>query len=199
MEGETPPRAWGRPGTPVVFESAYGNTPTCVGKTMSTDNVRQTAQKHPHVRGEDLCTSPSPGPSRETPPRAWGRRSAVRFFNRSIGNTPTCVGKTLSPFYPHCSYKKHPHVRGEDDYADILARTRMETPPRAWGRRPASTTAPAICRNTPTCVGKTTQTSPDPVWTWKHPHVRGEDLASSRHPKVVWETPPRAWGRQIHE
>ena len=31
----------------------------------------------------------------ETPPRAWGRQDSVYRIDGVIGNTPTCMGKTL--------------------------------------------------------------------------------------------------------
>ena len=51
--GETPPHAWGRQGSRVIFIEAKGNTPTCVGKTLP---VRFGLLLQP-----------------ETPPHAWGR------------------------------------------------------------------------------------------------------------------------------
>ena len=49
----------------------------------------------------------------------------------------------------------------------------------------------------PTCVGKTAGTSEHSSVTWKHPHVRGEDLMKLRGRSSCTETPPRAWGRRI--
>ena len=44
-------------------------------------------------------------------------------------------------------------------------------------------------------MGKTTQPGPRSPTTWKHPHVRGEDMADPKKRPEVEETPPRAWGR----
>ena len=70
---ETPPRAWGRHGHRLAIIPFYRNTPTCVGKTKRGTPAERGYEKHPHVRGEDTITSYSKTPSRETPPRAWGR------------------------------------------------------------------------------------------------------------------------------
>ena len=70
------------------------NTPTCVGKTRRAVASLPCIQKHPHVRGEDLCHCPVKASGVETPPRAWGRRSISINGTTYIGNTPTCVGKT---------------------------------------------------------------------------------------------------------
>ena len=112
-------------------------------------------KKHPHVRGED--------PRRK-------RRDVSR-----VGNTPTCVGKTLPNLSPEALRQKHPHVRGEDLVVSAQCTQWAETPPRAWGRHILRTVPRPILRNTPTCVGKTTCPS---------------SIRSSSH-----ETPPRAWGR----
>ena len=53
----------------------FGNTPTCVGKTIILPTESWTLRKHPHVRGED-----------------WAAREGYVPVNR---NTPTCVGKTF--------------------------------------------------------------------------------------------------------
>ena len=51
--------------------------------------------------------------------------------------------------------KKHPHVRGEDTGVPASHAAKLETPPRAWGRRLSCMCLSWLIRNTPTCVGKT--------------------------------------------
>ncbi|SMG66899.1 hypothetical protein BMETH_764_2 [methanotrophic bacterial endosymbiont of Bathymodiolus sp.] len=51
---------------------------------------------------------------RETPPRAWGRRSVASISCSPFGNTPTGVGKTLGYLKTPARLGKHPHGRGED-------------------------------------------------------------------------------------
>ena len=132
--------------------------------------------------------------SEETPPRAWGRQPFQYHCTCTQRNTPTCVGKTLCAGTTMTTMKKHPHVRGEDCESGSTAPARTETPPRAWGRRPAQT-CPFARGNTPTCVGKT-QSGPVPsIREMKHPHVRGEDCKYHTIISAWIETPPRAWGR----
>ena len=50
---ETPPHAWGRPGSAWDEAVDDGNTPTCVGKTCTTNANIERQGKHPHMRGED--------------------------------------------------------------------------------------------------------------------------------------------------
>ncbi|PJX76692.1 hypothetical protein CWM65_07005 [Klebsiella sp. J-Nf11] len=89
----------------------------------------------PPVRGEDIPVLAPPPPTKETPPRAWGRHLLHDGATNVVGNTPTCVGKTIQQVHQAVVIRKHPHVRGEDmgRIGDVLTGT--ETPPRAWGRR----------------------------------------------------------------
>ena len=155
---ETPPRAWGRLILQMAHISGCGNTPTCVGKTSQNCRRCLHAQKHPHVRGEDINAPSGYKNPKETPPRAWGRQQPVPAGQHRGGNTPTCVGKTFVKTLNNNLKKKHPHVRGEDaDFYGVRACQR-ETPPRAWGRPAGS----------PPCSGSYK----------KHPHVRGEDVSA---------------------
>ena len=97
---------------------------------------------------------------------------------RNDRNTPTCVGKTsiLDLFVD--IFKKHPHVRGEDEAIAVGVGGIEETPPRAWGRLDTPRFFQFVSGNTPTCVGKTKRASKKRPFLKKHPHVRGEDRAT---------------------
>ena len=148
------------------------------------------------MRGEDWTTTLKQEAGLETPPHAWGRRVLVHLSVEKAGNTPTCVGKTDCHNHSDHRVEKHPHMRGEDNSIQGQKVPAIETPPHAWGRldrTPASQCSP---RNTPTCVGKTSG-----FWILafvyrKHPHMRGEDMASGCTKDEVAETPPHAWGRR---
>ena len=131
------------------------NTPTGVGKTQKEKGVEQNREKHPHGRGEDTCLIGWRQGTRETPPRAWGRRRLGFPSSLCLGNTPTGVGKTSDIDGNLLDYWKHPHGRGEDVCAPALTRKRLETPPRAWGRLSRSSGSSSALGNTPTGVGKT--------------------------------------------
>ncbi len=152
---ETPPRAWGRQNCWTNTIRQAGNTPTCVGKTPRARENENAGRKHPHVRGEDLLRSLVASALVETPPRAWGRHDVGAGRIIACRNTPTCVGKTTHSWNRHNNKRKHPHVRGEDIVAPIVFKNQLETPPRAWGRRPEQSRLLASGGNTPTCVGKT--------------------------------------------
>ncbi len=152
---ETPPRAWGRPTITDAQELAKRNTPTGVGKTAVIAYPPHRCQKHPHGRGEDQMAKPGSAQFAETPPRAWGRLSLAPVVVFSHRNTPTGVGKTATAYQHHTRSGKHPHGRGEDAKIEADRPKVEETPPRAWGRLPPSTSRSAFSRNTPTGVGKT--------------------------------------------
>ncbi len=174
---ETPPRAWGRLALTRASLSFSRNTPTGVGKTTPDAQARQLRWKHPHGRGEDSCTTSSVHPSRETPPRAWGRPSMRHPARQCSGNTPTGVGKTDIAYRRMLDYWKHPHGRGEDQKDCIERLMGIETPPRAWGRHELRVCHLAIIGNTPTGVGKTAVLHGQKATTRKHPHGRGEDCS----------------------
>ena len=166
-----------------------------MGKTPKFQNRSNSLKKHPHGRGEDAAMANIGCFLPETPPRAWGRRPAVGGGTPCRRNTPTGVGKTDPQRLASVEEGKHPHGRGEDDSGTPARPTRIETPPRAWGRRPGSTLPKSCSGNTPTGVGKTQS-----QWRWrwhsrKHPHGRGEDNPQPAAGRFVRETPPRAWGR----
>ncbi len=132
-----------------------GNTPTCVGKTVLLDQDREMQRKHPHLRGEDLIPASPFKNTLETPPPAWGRPERAETPLNSPRNTPTCVGKTPATVIWRLSLRKHPHLRGEDNNFILDIIFQPETPPPAWGRHLAQVGSGHLCRNTPTCVGKT--------------------------------------------
>ena len=173
--GETPPRAWGRPGKQHLRHSSLGNTPTGVGKTQIPTHARCFRQKHPHGRGEDSCPASGPPLAGETPPRAWGRLQSLLYLSPLIGNTPTGVGKTHPRRARRRTRRKHPHGRGEDKVCEDKSCISAETPPRAWGRLFRGHRDMVIRRNTPTGVGKTTGDIDPTISFEKHPHGRGED------------------------
>ncbi len=174
-QGETPPRAWGRPPEPLRQRAGCRNTPTCVGKTAAAGRMTRSSRKHPHVRGEDVMELTKDRNGVETPPRAWGRLEWFVSNTVHKRNTPTCVGKTKRVFYTTLPHQKHPHVRGEDGLSYRNRLIEAETPPRAWGRLTTHSIRQQKPRNTPTCVGKTSKVGKWYIVAKKHPHVRGED------------------------
>ena len=152
---ETPPQAWGRPWRKHERAPHPGNTPTGVGKTHPASAPGGSRQKHPHRRGEDRERLGWTQTAMETPPQAWGRLCPGFIQHQVDRNTPTGVGKTTPPPPKGQMMKKHPHRRGEDFDDYWRAYLNGETPPQAWGRPTAGSSAGTITGNTPTGVGKT--------------------------------------------
>ena len=132
---ETPPHAWGRRCKKSCSEDAYGNTPTCVGKTGAIISLKNPFKKHPHMRGEDIVARYKGSGEVETPPHAWGRQAIDAKVGAIQRNTPTCVGKTAPCPFGVFKGWKHPHMRGEDGKGRDRHEIGKETPPHAWGRR----------------------------------------------------------------
>ena len=172
---ETPPRAWGRLRRPPAPDRRGGNTPTSVGKILGLCTTRYRPEKHPHERGEDRILPEGSRINGETPPRAWGRHIRRSLRSTGFGNTPTSVGKTEVLNKRIAAERKHPHERGEDMLLVLKLWRRLETPPRAWGRRHPGKWRKDIRRNTPTSVGKTEHPGNGCLAEEKHPHERGED------------------------
>ena len=149
-----------------------------MGKTESPITYLPALRKHPHMRGEDMIDPPLLAPGTETPPHAWGRRSASGDTTIAERNTPTCVGKTKYEFLWLPEQRKHPHMRGEDLSYQAHTIVSLETPPHAWGRLTLHVLNVSHRRNTPTCVGKTISYGACFQSFKKHPHMRGEDKRS---------------------
>ena len=130
---ETPPQAWGGPWPARRGRPQRGNTPTGVGRTLSSSAPACLSRKHPHRRGEDFVCVCFYFIELETPPQAWGGRTISKASVNRLRNTPTGVGRTSQNHRQTKRVWKHPHRRGEDFYPSRLILRSSETPPQAWG------------------------------------------------------------------
>ena len=105
------------------------------------------------------------------------------------------MGKTFRVVFRTAIYEKHPHARGEDLWKKRKGNSKMETPPRTWGRPLENEKTGQKAGNTPTHVGKTPRDGRQGTAREKHPHARGEDHRRWRPVWAIVETPPRTWGR----
>ena len=129
---------------------------------------------HPHVRGDGVDTSDRDTRSFGSPPRAWGRPTAIPLPRRSRRFTPTCVGTACRWSSSWSTPPVHPHVRGDGEEVFNWHRWRTGSPPRAWGRRSAFYQQTRNDRFTPTCVGTARPSACRCNRTSVHPHVRGD-------------------------
>ena len=68
----TPPRAWGSVPAEHLQHDGGRDTPTCVGIRGPPGRPSFGGPGHPHVRGDQPGPAGGTGPTRGTPPRAWG-------------------------------------------------------------------------------------------------------------------------------
>ena len=166
---------WGKEPPQLFHFRGCGNTPTRVGKRSSRSCSGYSRRKHPHACGEKSARIVTPLYLPETPPRVWGKGYRALSISQSPGNTPTRVGKRERVDRVRSAHEKHPHACGEKAAPIGPLSSRIETPPRVWGK-----VAQKRCPRRP---------------GGKHPHACGEK-AMRRHPLAPCkETPPRVWGK----
>ena len=110
----SPPRAWGGPPSISHMRALDRLTPTCVGRTRSATTTAPPTPAHPHVRGEDSAPGRRSSETTGSPPRAWGGHKSRHIILIRVRLTPTCVGRTVPPWFRRGCRTAHPHVRGED-------------------------------------------------------------------------------------
>ena len=189
------PRAWGQPNRYQQVAMLARTIPTCVGTTLVVFLAVAGTADHPHVRGDNSIRLSVVlvivGPS----PRAWGQHLPCPAVKESPRTIPTCVGTT--GFHGTASRWRadHPHVRGDNFSAHAFTALTTGPSPRAWGQRPRCPSPGAGRRTIPTCVGTTFATSCNRYSPSDHPHVRGDNGASTSRKPVHGGPSPRAWGQ----
>ena len=168
--------------------------------------------------GEDIIRQMACHESPGSPPHVWGRHNPTDGLPRKPRFTPTCVGKTRdadteasvdpgSP--PHvwgrpriardtpCRRSVHPHMCGEDAEQNLENLHSYGSPPHVWGRPMGFLLPSALCRFTPTCVGKTTAPRYAKTGGAVHPHMCGEDAPMIWALMPLAGSPPHVWGRPL--
>ena len=152
---ETPPLTRGRLLDNSRMNLGGRNTPAYAGKTRCTRRAPPLREKHPRLRGEDVCGLAFVPCAVETPPLTRGRLRHFVQVLRASGNTPAYAGKTAWQLYGVVQYR--------------------ETPPLTRGRPCVSAVPRRAIRNTPAYAGKTTLRKCRLTCLRKHPRLRGED------------------------
>ena len=171
----SPPRVWGNLGLELVNAAADRFTPTCVGKSSSSDFHESSSPVHPHVCGE-ICVIPAgqTDAARFTPTCVGKSSSRLGTWTMMLRFTPTCVGKSANVLLLGGTQAVHPHVCGEIYQCAAVDHGPSGSPPRVWGNRTITGSSmlldgspprvwgnQSVCatnvfgdRFTPTCVGK---------------------------------------------
>ena len=109
--------------------------------------------------------------------------------------TPTGVGTMVRGTAGVPVRPVHPHGRGDNGDAGVVADSVTGSPPRAWGQWMRSCIPPKRCRFTPTGVGTMISTQVLLDTSPVHPHGRGDNCGVAAHKRVRHGSPPRAWGQ----
>ena len=109
-------------------------------------------------------------------------------------DTPTCVGISTRTRTPTLATTGHPHVRGDQPFPAFSTKPESGTPPRAWGSGKLQVQLRGRGRDTPTCVGISSQVLTHRHSIAGHPHVRGDQSRRCCRSSAAAGTPPRAWG-----
>ena len=110
------------------------------------------------------------------------------------GIIPTSVGNTAALLPELRKEGDHPHERGEHDRIGGTVVTRSGSSPRAWGTQCSAVASVDRHGIIPTSVGNTPYTHLSPLFTWDHPHERGEHASLPRCSGKTVGSSPRAWG-----
>ena len=120
------------------------------------------------------------------------REVSARNASRNI---PTCVGKTGAVEADGVTDEETSPPAWGKLQASSPVEDSVETSPPAWGKLKKKRRLRAMCRNIPTCVGKTHDEAHLSRKSGKHPHLRGENNGSAILHVNLLETSPPAWGK----
>ncbi len=171
----SPPRVWGRQLIARGAARAYRFTPTRVGTTSLRKSVNQISAVHPHACGDDGGRLRRAAFPRGSPPRVWGRLSAVILSREARRFTPTRVGTTSAPSPSTLAATVHPHACGDDRRGAEKRILLVGSPPRVWGRPLGPVCLRLLPRFTPTRVGTTVYRRTRNIILPVHPHACGDD------------------------
>ena len=144
-------------------------------KILRAETALPTAEKHLHIRGENLVLTGGPLVNKETPPHTWRKWISRSKLTGNHGNTSTYVEKMFEPGSATNSLWKHLHIRGENPITHPTRRRIIETPPHTWRKSTiGAAVAPAI-GNTSTYVEKISSGFIADTYMQKHLHIRGEN------------------------
>ncbi len=127
-------------------------------------------------------------------PRAWGTRPRPNESYRIARFIPTGVGNTGQAHSRPMEQPVHPHGRGEHGKYPYAVHRITGSSPRAWGTRPAHSTAALRSRFIPTGVGNTGAARNRCRCSPVHPHGRGEHTSHFTPASSRYGSSPRAWG-----
>jgi hypothetical protein len=168
---ETPPHAWGGARERRAVVGGRGDTPTCVGRRVSTAPRASDIARHPHMRGAEWERRESAETMCEAPPPMWGggHPRAPRGHLQRV--TPTCVARGGRARIRCAMSASHPHACGAE----------------------LSSSPSDVGDVTPTCVGRRTAARASGPVLQRHPHGCGAEFEFEVQPLREYEPLPRGW------
>ena len=171
----SPPRAWGQYSARASSTFVLRFTPTGVGTMIECYSARASSTVHPHGRGDNCHFPTRLSPTHGSPPRAWGQLIHIGDPDCPSRFTPTGVGTICGAAAGNGSISVHPHGRGDNVIAWVIAAGVIGSPPRAWGQCTILRSGVVMKRFTPTGVGTMTPAALPPFSHTVHPHGRGDN------------------------
>ena len=130
----SPPRVRGKPAKILAGIPLVGITPACAGKTTCVGHLPPAPRDHPRVCGENWFLLKICGLSGGSPPRVRGKPRRLTVYERLVGITPACAGKTASAYRRSVSSGDHPRVCGENAPFLPASLFAAGSPPRVRGK-----------------------------------------------------------------
>jgi len=127
-------------------------------------------------------------------PQAWGTWPTFSVEHVSIRFIPTGVGNIPEYEPPGLLGTVHPHRRGEHETGYLRTPAASGSSPQAWGTCHHKLVTTKVMRFIPTGVGNMPLLSYSFLWTWVHPHRRGEHVGDNHPEERTDGSSPQAWG-----
>ena len=121
------------------------------------------------------------------------RKISVSAKDRRI--TPAYAGKRNCGATLSATVRDHPRVCGEKQWSTLTDNATQGSPPRMRGKGLPAWSASVSKGITPAYAGKSPSASVRSGWTWDHPRVCGEKLASRISKPAQSGSPPRMRGK----
>ena len=168
------PHTRGARGAPPDVAAVLRIIPAYAGSTGPAGTPPSETPDHPRIRGEHLCTVPSPSRRSGSSPHTRGAqhlRFRVRLAGRIIpayaGSTPSCSGVSSSGW-------DHPRIRGEHFDSSCQLFLPGGSSPHTRGALIMKDSISKSVRIIPAYAGSTSMSTMTGVRITDHPRIRGE-------------------------
>ena len=174
-----------------------GLIPAHAGKTRHPRRSRHLQPAHPRSRGENEAVVIDSGGGAGSSPLTRGKHPVGGAGRGGLRLIPAHAGKTEKAGIPAALGSAHPRSRGENFFAEPLAKTGAGSSPLTRGKRLRPAQQRGRFRLIPAHAGKTKYT-PDGTRQWAaHPRSRGENSSARIAPSAGGGSSPLTRGKRI--